>query len=152
MTEQLLETTIGFLYHEAAHVSSIFPDATNLTCTLTAGGVANTYGNWAEIQDSGATTFSSKFAAIEGHISAIIVEECSRNDKVYMFELGLSHDGTNFTELSCFRFLSGTGNVPGVFQIRYRMPVIPAGVSLYYRMMCETAGATAEVHFRYHTH
>ena len=137
---------------ENFHVSAIFPDTSNLSCTLTAGGVANTYGNWTEIQDSGATTFSSKFAAAEGHISSIVLEDASVQDKVFMMQIGYTFDAVIYRSLSCFRFVSGTGNVPGVFQLRYCMPHIPVGATLCYRMMCEQADATADVHFRYHYH
>lgn len=136
---------------EQQHISYNFPEATNLTVVFTAHAVANTWSAWAEIQDDGVpTTFSSKFAAQRGHISLVQVDNTNQKDEYYMFEIAY---GDSKTIISPHRFKSGTApNDPPIQEAKVRSHVIPAGETIYYRMMCAVGGKTCDVSFRYHYH
>jgi hypothetical protein len=132
------------------HVSSIFPNDSNLTCTLTAGQPADTWGAWAEIADSGANTLSALFASVDGHISSLIVEEVSEVDTVYMVEFSY---GAAKTVVVRTRFAGGTKFQAPNVQNRMWTTIFAAGETVYYRMKTATAVAdTAKVHVRYHLH
>ena len=133
---------------EAFHVSFFFPEDSNETITITAGGAINTFGAWAEIVDNNAVTFSSKIASNIGHISMIGVEDVSVTDKIYMLEIAY---GDAKTVVTRHRILVGVGKVTSC-QTRVRPLKIPAGETVYYRLKCETGGATALVNLKYHFH
>lgn len=76
LRELFVDTTN--LIEESAHESYIFPEDTNETSTHTAHANADTFCAWTEIVDNNAVTLSSKFASNNGHISAIVLEECFR--------------------------------------------------------------------------
>lgn len=137
------------LYEDAFHLSEYFPEDSNETVTFTAGGVANTFGAWAEIVDNNAVTFSSKMANCHGHISGVLVEDASVNDKVYIFEIAY---GTAKMVVVKGRALSATVLLSTVQQGRRRSLKLLQGETVYYRMKCETAGATGRVALRYHCH
>ena len=134
---------------EALHLSHYFPEDSNETVTFTAGGGVNTFGAWAEIVDNNAVTLSSKFAGNDGHISAILIEDASVTDKIYVFEISY---GATKTVVIRGRVLSATVLLSTVQQGRRRTLMIPAGETVYYRMKCETAGATGQIALRYHCH
>ena len=69
------------------HVTTIFPNDTNLTCTFMAHANANTWSAWAEIQDSGATKLSDTCAGRPLHLTAMLVETISDNGAIYMMEI-----------------------------------------------------------------
>ena len=142
-----LPTDIDHLVLEGEHETFIFPDDTNLTCTLTAHASANTWSTWTEITD-GTTTMSSLFTTIGGHLSGMIIESLSELDTVYMLEIGYGGDKTI---LSRSRF-AGTDKFQNPsHQERFRGVISPAGGTIYYRLKSATAVAnTALVHFRYH--
>lgn len=132
------------------HITSIFPNDTNLTCTLTAAATANTWSSWIEIVDSGATTFSSLVFPTGGHISSIIVETLSEVDTIYMVEISY---GDAKTVNSRARFAGGTKFQAPNVQNRMWTDPFPAGETIYYRMKTATGIADiATVHFRYHVH
>jgi len=130
-----------------SHVSAIFPEDTDETVTVSAGGTANTFGAWAELVDDQAVTLSSKFADNSGHIVAILIEVCSVTDKRYLLELAYGDDETVFVRN---RFMKILTKMNVGHQKRVRSIEIPAGETIYYRLKCETASATAEVHLRYY--
>ena len=141
------------IYDALVHVSSIFPSDTNLTCTLTAKDTANTFSDWAEIEDNtGGTTLklSAQFATLPGHITAVMVETVSQDDTIYEFEIAW---GAAKNVVGRFRFAGGTKFQAPNTTARYWAPNIPAGETVYYRMKSATAVAdTCTVHFRFHTH
>jgi len=138
---------IGEVEH---HATAIFPDDTNLTCTLAAAEAANTFGTWAEIQDSATTTFSSKLASNEGHLVSMVIESLSEIDTIYLLEISYGADKTILTR---WRFAGTTKFQNPSHQNRIRAVHIPAGETIYYRMKTATAVAdTALVHFRYFLH
>lgn len=137
------------LYIEMFHESHLFPEDSNETITFTAGGVNNTFSAWAEIVDNNAVTLSSKFATEDGHISSITLIDANTNDKVYIIELSY---GASKIIITPYEFVSGTVLLPPIQQLRIRSQAIPTGETVYYRMKCETGGATCRVSFRYHSH
>lgn len=145
----MLRQRANVQHEEEHHIAYIFPSKTDLDCILTCGAVANNWSAWAELQDSGATTFSSKITAgID--VSAIIVEEVSATDKVYMFELAY---GTPKVVITRVRFISGAQQkLPAIQAMRIRTAKVAAGRTVYYRAMGETGGATFNIHIRYFYH
>lgn len=134
---------------EQAHVTRIFPPATDLTCTFTAHANADTWSEWTEIQDSGANTLSSLVTSIL-HLSNVLVEWASVVDELYMIEVSY---GNARMPVARLRFTSGDKNfLPPLQQMRIRALGIPQGEAIYYRMMCGTGGGTCRVSFRYHYH
>ena len=134
---------------EDHHVTNIFPEGSDETLTFTAGGVANTFGSWTEIIDSAANKFSDKIIR-DTHISAFMIESSSVRDKVYVFEIAY---GDAKTLVAPYRFIAGeTIFLPAIQQIRIRSKLLPPGELVYYRMKCETAGATCILHIRHFPH
>jgi len=142
------QTILRMLYEEAFHENFIFPEDSNETVTFTAGGTVNTFGAWAEIVDNNAVSLSSKLIS-GGHISSIISESADTKDKVYMLEISY---GDAKKVITRSRMVSATNQINHTEQDKMRNLEIPAGETIYYRVKCETASATATVHFRYHIH
>lgn len=132
------------------HPTFVFPGDTDLTCTFTAGQPADTFGAWAEIVDSGATTLSSLFSAAPGHITVIQEEEVSDQNTRYQLEIAYGDAKTHITSQ---RF-AGSGKFQSPDNhARVFGTEIPAGETVYYRMKSNTAVAdTTTLHLRYHTH
>ena len=132
------------------HTTVIFPAATNLTCTLTADVNVNEWEDWVEIVDSAAATLSAAFAANAGHISALVVEDTDQIDTRFMVEISY---GAAKTIVSRQRVLTEDKKLPTTQVERCRGAEIPAGETIYARVMCATAGnKTLSVHFRYYLH
>lgn len=139
------------MIEESEHDSSIYPADTDDLVTFTAGGTANVFGAWAEIDTvAGGDTFSSKVASVAQHVSGILVEDLDTADKRYTMEIAYGDDKTIVFR---HRFLSGEVKKLSAIQfMRIRAEEIPAGETVYYRLKCETALATCEISLRYHTH
>ena len=135
------------LYHYTHHVSQLFPEDTDETVTLTAGGTNNVFGAWAEVTD-GVVTLSSKFATMPGHIVAIIIEDVNQVDERYVLEI--SYGAANFI-IGRTRFMKSGVLVNVEHSRRIRSFHIPPGEAVYYRLKCETALKTALVQFRHYT-
>ena len=133
---------------ESHHLTKIFPEGTDETLTFTAGGVANTFGDWAEIVDNVPNTFSSKITH-PTHITAFMIEDANVKDKTYFIEVAY---GDAKTIVSRYRFISGETKLPAIQQMRIRSEDIPVGETAYYRMKCESAGKTCTLHLRYYYH
>ena len=120
----------------------LYPNAANLTVTLTAGDGVATWGTWAEITDSGATTLSSVFAADPGYLIEIMTHDYSAADKIYMIEIAYGAS----------KVVAGRAKIRSdwTYVQPLRSARIPAGNTIYYRMQCETANATLEADFRYY--
>lgn len=148
---QVNPADIALLIREIQHESSIFPEDTDESVTFTAGGVANDFSAWAELAvDVIGTTFSSKVATENGHISAILIEDMSLKDKHYLLEIAYGDDKVNVLR---HRFIAWDAKkLDAVNYMKIRAADIPAGETVYYRMKCETALATCEISLRYHTH
>jgi len=121
----------------------VFPSATNIVCTLAAGGVANTFGAWAEIVDSSAVVLSDSFAANPGYLAELTAFMYSAANNSYMIEIAY---GAAFDVIGRLRFYARAN---AVITLLIKSRQIPAGELVYYRMMCEVGGATCDVAFRY---
>jgi len=136
----------------AQHLSYIFPEDSDETILLTAGGTDNAFGDWAEIKDDQNVTLSSQATENDLYISSLTVEEADTQDVIYSVEVGYG-DGTvgGTTVVGSHRFAAPlTKFVDIVQQIRVRPLKIPAGETIYYRMKCETASKKCNVSIRYH--
>ena len=142
---------ISDLIIDAHHRSYYFPDDISKTCTLTAGGADNTFGAWAEIADNLGAKLSDETIYDLG-MSAMQIRTESVADKLYQLEIGYGGAADAVTNIDVHEFGSGTKFVEGDEIGRFRPPLIPAGQKVYYRMKCETGGATCQVFFRYHYH
>ena len=132
------------------HNTQIFPTASNLTCVLAAHASANTWSAWAEVVDSAAAKLSDVFATTDGHITAMVTETANQDNTIYMIQLAY---GAAKTEISAWRMASKNSFVSSTGQSAARGSHIPAGETVYARMMCATAGAkTLNVHFRHYLH
>ncbi len=141
---------IHHIYHFTYHTSDIFPGDTDLLVTVTAHSSADTFNTWAELIDNtGGTplTLSAIFAAEEGHIADVLIEDCSAPDKRYLLELSF---GASKVILARTRFMKATNKLGVSQSTRVRSPHVPAGETVYYRLKCETGSATAEIHVRYY--
>lgn len=147
-----LQTEVDDLILEMQHDSQLFPENTNRKVELAAGAPANTWGAWAEIEDDDTppVTLSSKIICIV-HLSGLLIEDLSTKDKRY--ELQIAY-GDAKTHITSHRFLFGdtVKKLAAIQFIRVRADHIPTGEKVYYRMRCETAGATCEISLRYHCH
>jgi len=134
------------------HTTAIFPDTTAYTCILTAHATAHTFTEWAEIVDSDdpANSLSDVFASYPGHITAMLVEEASVASALFMVEIAY---GASYTIVSRSRVLTETNKLPTGQIGRFRGALIPAGETVYYRVMSSEATApTITVHFRAYLH
>ena len=147
-----LQTEVDSLILEIQHDSELFPENTDRKVELTAGTPANTWSAWTEIEDDDTppVTFSSKIICIV-HLSGLLIEDLSNKDKRY--ELQIAY-GDAKTQITSHRFLVGdvVKKLAAIQFIRVRAEHIPLGEKVYYRMRCETAGATCEISLRYHCH
>ncbi len=138
--------TLDHLGQHETHNSHIFPESTNLTVILTAHVNPDTWSAWAEIQDSGATTLSSKISSI-AHICAVSVESTSAANETWMVEVAY---GDSKVISASARFVSqSVGMLELVQFFRIRSRHIPSSETIYYRLMCSVGGETCLVHFRY---
>ena len=80
---------------------------------------------------------------------SVIAEASSLRDKIYVLEISY---GMAKIVIGRARMLSATNQIAHTVQERMRNLFIPKGEKIYYRLKCETADATATVHFRYHYH
>lgn len=138
---------IEHIWDTQTHVSAIFPEDTDEVVLVTAGAANNGFGAWAELVDNNAVTLSSKFADDPGHIVAILVEDSSLKDVRYLMELSYGDDNIVICRT---RFMKVNTKLNVGHQARVRSLHISGGETIYYRLKCETALATAEIHLRYY--
>ncbi len=101
---------------------------------------------WQEILDSAGNKLSDFFTAI-GHIEAIDIDQIDTQDVYYVLEIGCGMGGGGETEPEArtrVRFISNTQNVnlqaPKHYEVAGKH--FCATDVVYYRMKCETGGAT----------
>lgn len=133
------------------HRSYIFPDDIAKTVTLEAGAGAGDYGSWAEIADNLGATLSD-LTTSPLHISGLKIRSESVDNELYQIELGYGESADAVTVVDPHEFGSGTKKIEGDEQVRFRPLSIPVGSKVYYRMKCETGGATCVITLRYHYH
>jgi len=147
-----LDPKTALLIEHQSHITFIFPESTANLCVLAAHANANTWTDWAEIVDDqvAPATLSSKFATYPGHTAAMLVEDTNEVDALFMVELAYS---ASKIIISRHRVRTETNKLPTAQTMRVRAALIPAGTTIYYRAMCNVAGAkTLNVHFRYFLH
>ncbi len=132
---------------EHSHRTKVFPENSNETMTFTAHGSNNTFSAWVEIVDNNAVTLSSKFATAGGHITGILAESTSDKDKIYILEVSY---GASKIIVATARLLAGNVKLSAKEQQRMSSVPIPAGETVYYRIKCETGGASLTAGIRYH--
>jgi len=142
-----LADLIQDIWDYCVHVSKIFPEDTDETVTITAGGTNNTFGDWAELADNNSVTLSSKFTAKSGYIVSILLEEADTKDVRYLLEIAYC---ATKTVVARSRFMKVNTKLNVSHQMRIRSLKIPKGEIVYYRLKCETASATAEIQVRYY--
>jgi hypothetical protein len=126
----------------------LFPDVTNLTVTFTAGGANNTFGVWAPVADSAATTLASVFATRAGFLDQGATSNYSVDSATYSFEIGYGATPVVVARAWFISATAATGPLP--YFIDLRSAQIPAGSTVVYRMMCSTGAATIVISFRYY--
>jgi len=141
------EDTIDEIEHVLVHVSEVWPDEPSRTCTVTSGAGADTWGAWANLVDNALDALSLKFAADDGHITGILVEECSSTDNPYHLEI---RDNVSGETLCRSRFTKANvrldvGHSPRVLSLH-----IAAGADIEYRMKDANGGETADISIRYY--
>jgi membrane-associated protease RseP (regulator of RpoE activity) len=136
-----LATTKVDLFNSAERF--VFPESTSATFTMASGGIINTFGAWTEITDNAATTLSASFATDTGYLSELTPFDYSASNKSYLVEIAYGASYTNVARLRWFARADELVVLP-VYSAK-----IPAGETVYYRMMCETAGATCRAGLRY---
>jgi len=147
-----LQAEVDRLRLEMEHDSEIFPDSTARKVEFTAGTPADTWGDWAEVEDDTPVTpitLSSKITR-ETHVSGILIEDLSHKDKRYEMQIAWGDDKVR---VLAHRFLTGeVKKLPAIQFIRIRAESISVGERVYYRMRCQEALATCEISLRYHYH
>jgi len=121
----------------------LFPADTDYYVLLTASAGAGNWTDWAEIVDNNAVTLSSLFAANAGYISDIYIYQVTAPaDTTHIVEIAY---GANKTSLTRIMF---NGDNLNLAQIKSRR--IPAGETVYYRIMTNTAPTEyVSIGFRY---
>lgn len=135
------------IYQYSHHVSNIFPEDTDETCLIVAGGTDNIFGGWALLVDDMAGHFDAVFATSPGHIVAILIEDCNQTDERYLLEI--SYGGSKVM-VARTRFMKSGVLVNVEHSTRIRSIHIPVGEDVYYRLKCETLSKTAYIHLRYY--
>jgi len=131
------------------HVSALFPADTNLTWTMTAHATANTWSDWIEIADSGATKLSASYSTIDGHLTSILIESVSEINTIYEFELAW---GASKITIARGRFAGETKFQAPKTTERFWAPHFPKAQLLYYRLKSATGVAdTCTAHIRHHS-
>ena len=124
--------TLGHIGQHGNHDCIIFPVTTALTVTLTSHANPHVWSAWAEIADSGATTFSSMITS-DTHITGIGIENASVADETWMIEISY---GAARTVVARARFVTqqiGSLELVEVFKIHSEH--ILSGETVYYRLI-----------------
>ena len=121
----------------------LFPADTDYYVLLTASATAGNFTAWAEIVDNNAVTLSSLFAADAGYISDIYIYQATAPaDTTHIVEIAYGDSKVSLTRIM---FNSDSMNLA---QIKSRR--IPAGETIYYRIMTTTAPTEyVSIGFRY---
>ena len=144
-----IDQKIHDIHEEASHVSALFPEDTDETVTLTAGGGNNAFGAWAELVDNNAVKLSSKYDSRDMHISEISITSTDTNDKRWILEVSYGAAKVVHARLA---FGSGNKFIATEQTGHFKAPELPTDELIYWRMKCETAGAICTIVIRYHLH
>jgi len=121
----------------------LFPADTDYWVLLTADAAAGSFSTWTEIEDNNSVTLSSLFADDSGYISDIYVYQVSAPaDTTHIVEIAYG-----VSKVSLTRIMFNGDNL-NLAQIKSRR--IPAGETIYYRIMTNTAPTEyVSIGFRY---
>jgi Tfp pilus assembly protein PilX len=121
----------------------LFPEDTDYWVLLTANAVAGSFSSWTEIADNNSVTLSSLFAADAGYISDIYIYQVTAPaDTTHIVEIAYGVGKTSITRIMF------NGDNLNIAQIKSRR--IPAGETVYYRIMTNTAPTEyVSIGFRY---
>lgn len=134
---------------EFHHNSQIFPQYSGETWILTAGNANDTFGDWAGVVDSEPVYLANRCAdGYNLHITAVALEDASNKDKIYNVELAYGEDTK--TIITRARFMTGNVKEGAANVTKVRAEYVPYGESIFYRLQCETANATCQLHIRFH--
>ena len=119
----------------------MFPEST-ASYVLFASSANNTFGAWAEIKDNNLVTLSSKFALNAGYIADVYLYDLTIADTLWMIVVSYG-----VAKTTLFRMMFNSEYMD-LAQIKSRR--IPAGETIYYRMMANAAPTEyVSVGFRY---
>ena len=120
----------------------VFPEVTNGTITLTAHANANTFSTWAEVLDNLGVSLTVKFATEGGYIVDATMFLFSQATTMYLVEF--AYGAAKVIVARAMVFSDWTYVIP------MKSRRIPSGETVYYRLMCQTAGGkTCRIAFRY---
>ena len=134
---------------EFHHNSRIFPQYSGETWVMTAGLTNNIFSDWIGVVDSEPVYLADKCTTgYHLHITAIALEDASDKDKIYNLEL--AYGESIKTIITRARFMSGNTKAGATSPVKIRAEHIPCGEPIFYRLQCETGGATLQCHIRFH--
>jgi hypothetical protein len=121
----------------------LFPADTDYYVLLTADGAAGSFSSWAEIIDNNSVTLSSLFATDAGYVSDIYIYQVTAPaDTTHIVEVAYGESKTSLTRVMF------NGDNLNIAQVKSRR--IPAGETIYYRIMTNTAPTEyVSIGFRY---
>ncbi len=137
------------LHAQAEHEEHLFPEDTDETVTITAGGTNNTFGAWAEIVDNNAVKLSSKYASEDMHLDHITITSADAINKRWILEMSW---GAAKTPVARMAFGTGTKAVGIEQAAHFAGEKIPLDELIYYRLKCEQADAAATIGIQYYHH
>ena len=111
--------------------------------------IASTNG-WSAILDSGSNDFSD-VSVLLCHTTEIQINEVNTADKDYLFEIGYGNEN-GVTTVGVVRFRIAAINTPYFRLFPIRGPHMDLSDYCYYRLKCETGGATARIVLKYWCH
>jgi hypothetical protein len=121
----------------------IYPEQTNYACTLSANDIANSFSSWLEITDNSSTTLSSKFVDDNGYLAEILAFEFSVPNVAYILEISYGEDNIVIGRLAFY------ARANAISSVLVKSHIIPKNQKIYYRVMCETGGASFRAYLRY---
>jgi len=137
------QDTLNLLRLHTENENYLFPETTAYNITLTAPATADTWSAWTEVVASNAETLSSKFAADTGYLSQVTFYGYNFPDELIIVELAYDDDGTDVVgrvmARSDFTWVLELNSEP-----------IPAGSTVYYRMMSSHINESIKANFKYY--
>jgi len=131
-----------------ANKMSIWPASTLLVCQFVSGALADAWGVWAQVTDTGANLLSTDFVTRAGFLDQACASNYTIDTNIYEFEIGW---GAVPTVVARARFESATAATgPLPYFIDLRSEQIPAGQLIYYRMRDATGAGQINICFRYY--
>ncbi len=137
------------IHAQLEHEGHLFPEDTDETVPIAAGGTNDTFGAWAEIVDNNAVKLSSKFDTEDMHVDHITVSSADAINKRWILEISW---GAAKTPVARMAFGTGTKAVPIEQAAHVVGEKIPLDELIYYRLKCEQASGAATISIQYYHH